>query len=124
MPPRTQGNPTPTVEHLAHTTIGQDTTSIDDLHQRLADSTWRAQRGDIVIVDAAAAADPAKLADLTKHAAQQQARIILLDTTPATWPPQPSAPLLHLAHTDLRRGAPPSPIQQPQPAAAQPPDRA
>ena len=41
------------------------------------------------------------LADLTEHAAQQQARIILLDTTPATWPPQPSARLLHLAHTDL-----------------------
>jgi hypothetical protein len=92
---------TPTAEHLPHTTIGHDNTSIDDLHQRLTDNTWRAQRGDIVIVDAAAAADPAKLADLTEHAAQQQARLILLDTTAPTWPPQPSAPLLHLAHTDL-----------------------
>ena len=54
-----------------------------------------------MIVDAAAAADPAKLADLTEHAAQQQARLILLDTTAPTWPPQPSARLMHLAHTDL-----------------------
>jgi hypothetical protein len=92
---------TPTAEHTAHTTIGHDTTSIDDLHQRLTDNTWRAQRGDILIVDAAAAVDPAKLADLTEHTAQQQARIILLDTTAPTWPPQPSARLLHLAHTDL-----------------------
>jgi hypothetical protein len=92
---------TPTAEHLAHNTIGKDTTSIDDLHQRLADNTWRAQSGDIVIVEAAAAADPAKLADLTEHAAQQQARLILLDTTEPTWPPQLSARLLHLAHTDL-----------------------
>ena len=52
-------------------------------------------------MEAAAAADPAMLADLTEHTAQQQARIILLDTTPATWPLQPSARLLHLAHTDL-----------------------
>jgi len=66
-----------------------------------ASRTWRAQRGESVIVDAAAAADPAKLADLTEHAAQQQARIILLDTTPPTWPLQPAARLLHLAHTDL-----------------------
>ena len=92
---------TPTAEHLPPTTIDQDTTSIDDLHQRLTDNTWRAQRGDIVIVDAAAAADPAKLADLTEHAAKQEARLILLDTTAPTWPPQPSARLLHLAHTDL-----------------------
>lgn len=92
---------TPTAEHLPPTTIDQDTTSTDDLHQRLTDTTWRAQRGDIVIVDAAAAADPAKLADLTEHAAKQEARLILLDTTAPTWPPQPSARLLHLAHTDL-----------------------
>jgi hypothetical protein len=41
------------------------------------------------------------LADLAEHTAQQQARIILLDTTPATWPLQPLGRLLHLAHTDL-----------------------
>jgi hypothetical protein len=92
---------TPTADHLPHNALGADNTSVDDLHQRLTDNTWRAERGEILIVEAAAAADPAMLADLTEHTAQQQARIILLDTTPATWPPQPSARLLHLAHTDL-----------------------
>ena len=60
------------------------------------------------------------LADLTEHTAQQQARIILLDTTPATWPLQPSARLLRLAHADLPWGAT-LPTQQPPPAAARPP---
>ena len=92
---------TPTADHLPHNALGADSTSVDDLHQRLTDNTWHADRGEILIVEAAAAADPAMLADLTEHTAQQQARIILLDTTPATWPPQPSARLLHLAHTDL-----------------------
>ena len=92
---------TPTADHLPHNALGGDSTNVEDLHQRLTDNTWRADRGDILIVEAAAAADPAMLADLTEHTAQQQARIILLDTTPATWPPQPSAQLLHLAHTDL-----------------------
>jgi conjugative relaxase-like TrwC/TraI family protein len=92
---------TPTAEHLPHNALGADNTSVDDLHQRLTDNTWHAERGDILIVEAAAAADPAKLADLTEHTAQQQARLILLDTTAPRWPPQPSARLLHLAHTDL-----------------------
>ena len=92
---------TPTADHLPHNALGGDSTNVDDLHQRLTDNTWHAERGEILIVEAAAAADPAMLADLTEHAAQQQARIILLDTTPATWPLQPSARLLHLAHTDL-----------------------
>ena len=92
---------TPTADHLPHNALGGDSTSVDDLHQRLTDNTWHADRGEILIVEAAAAADPAMLADLTEHTAQQQARIILLDTTPATWPLQPSARLLHLAHTDL-----------------------
>jgi hypothetical protein len=92
---------TPTADHLPHNALSADNTSVDDLHQRLTDNTWHAEHGEILIVEAAAAADPAILADLTEHTAQQQARIILLDTTPVTWPPQPSARLLHLAHTDL-----------------------
>jgi hypothetical protein len=92
---------TPTADHLPRNALGADDTSVDDLHQRLTDNTWHAERGEILIVEAAAAADPAMLADLAEHTAQQQARIILLDTTPATWPLQPSARLLHLAHTDL-----------------------
>jgi hypothetical protein len=96
---------TPTADHLPHNALSADNTNVDDLHQRLTDNTWHAERGEILIVEAAAAADPAMLADLTEHTAQQQARIILLDTTPATWPLQPSARLLHLAHTDLPRSA-------------------
>jgi conjugative relaxase-like TrwC/TraI family protein len=92
---------TPTADHLPHNALGEDSTSVDNLHQRLIDNTWCADRGEILIVEAAAAADPAMLADLTEHTAQQHARIILLDTTPATWPLEPSARLLHLAHTDL-----------------------
>ena len=92
---------TPTADHLPHNALGADNTSVDDLHQHLTDNTWYADRGEILIVGTAAAADPAMLADLTEHTAQQQARIILLDTTPATWPLEPSARLLHLAHTDL-----------------------
>jgi hypothetical protein len=38
-----------TADHLPYNTIGQDTTSIDDLHQRLTDTTWHAQRRDMEI---------------------------------------------------------------------------
>jgi hypothetical protein len=54
-----------------------------------------------VIIDQASGADPTMLTDLTEHAAQQQARIVLLDTTMPTWPPQPSAQILQLLRTDL-----------------------
>lgn len=74
---------------------------VADLHHRLTAGEWQAQPGDIVIVDDAAHADPVHLADLATHAAQQEARLILLDTSAPTWPPQPSAALLHLLRSDL-----------------------
>jgi ATP-dependent exoDNAse (exonuclease V) alpha subunit len=77
------------------------TESVADLHQRLAAGEWHAESGDILIIDDAAAADPVHLADLATDAAQHEARLILLDTTAPTWPPQPSAALLHLLRTDL-----------------------
>jgi hypothetical protein len=57
--------------------------------------------GSLLIVDHAAAADPAILADLAEHAATHQSGLILLDTTGQTWPPQPSQQLLRLLHAEL-----------------------
>ncbi|WP_268793754.1 AAA family ATPase [Mycolicibacterium wolinskyi] len=83
------------------TTIGQDSSTISDLHQRMTAGHWQAQPGDVVLVDSAAAADPAMLADLAEHATDRQARLVLLDTSPPTWPPQPGAAVLQLLRTDL-----------------------
>ncbi|MGV0826768.1 AAA family ATPase [Mycobacterium syngnathidarum] len=77
------------------------TTTVADLHQQQLDGRWQPESGDILIVDNAAAADPAQLASLATHAADNQARIVLLDTHAPSWPPQPSAALLHLLRTDL-----------------------
>ena len=55
----------------------------------------------LVILDDAATADPAKLADLAEHAAANQCGLILLDTTGPTWPPGPSQRLLQLLGTEL-----------------------
>ena len=112
---------TPTADHLPHNALSADNTSVDDLHQRLTDNTWHAERGEILIVEAAAAAGPAMLADLAERPPTANPGH-LLDTTPATWP-QPSARLLHLAHTDLPWSATIA-TQQPPPAAALPPPTA
>ena len=58
--------------------------------------------GTIVIIDRAEHLTPETIADLTENAATAHARIILLDTNTATWPPPPAAPLLKLLHTELR----------------------
>jgi hypothetical protein len=49
------------------TAIGRHSASVDNLYQRLTDNTWQADRGEMLTVKAAAAADPAMLADLTEH---------------------------------------------------------
>ncbi|WP_449561098.1 AAA family ATPase [Mycolicibacterium mageritense] len=89
------------------------TDTVADLHRRLTAGDWHAKSGDIVIIDDAAGADPEHLADLATHAATSEARLILLDTTAPTWPPQPSAALLQLLRTDLpwasTAGTPPPP---------------
>lgn len=85
-----------------NTNLADQTATIDTIHQQFVDSQWQAQSGDILIIDNAAAANPQHLVDLTEHAAQHNARIILLDTGPDTAaPPQPSSRLLQLLHTDL-----------------------
>jgi conjugative relaxase-like TrwC/TraI family protein len=75
--------------------------SVAELHQQITDTQWRPQTGDIIVIDSATDADPTMLADLAEHAAAGQARLILLDTTTPTWPPQPAHQLLQLLHTDL-----------------------
>lgn len=75
--------------------------SLAELHQQLTGGQWHADAGDIIVIDSAADAEPAMLADLAEHAAAHQARLILLDTTTPTWPPQPAHQLLQLLNTDL-----------------------
>lgn len=75
--------------------------SLAELHQQLTGQQWHAAAGDIIVIDKAADTDPAMLADLAEHVAAHQARLILLDTTTPTWPPQPAHQLLQLLHTDL-----------------------
>ena len=54
------------------------------------------------MIDAAANADPEVIADLAERAHTRRARLWLLDVDqPHSRPNTPSAPLLHLLHTDL-----------------------
>lgn len=57
--------------------------------------------GSFLIVDDAASADPAVIAELAEHAEATQCGLILLDTTSPTWPPQPAQRLLQLLDTEL-----------------------
>ncbi|GBE67774.1 hypothetical protein MFM001_42360 [Mycobacterium sp. MFM001] len=82
--------------------IGHTTTTVAELHRNLTEENWQVDPGNLIIIDEAAKADPSMLADLAEHAAQHDARLILLDTSTSTrWPPQPSARLLQLLYTDL-----------------------
>lgn len=75
--------------------------SVAELYQQITDERWHPETGDIIVIDSAADTDPTMLADLAEHAAAHHARLILLDTTTPTWPPQPAHQLLQLLHTDL-----------------------
>ena len=75
--------------------------SLGELHQQITDEQWHPETGDIIVIDSATDVDPTMLADLAERAAAGQARLILLDTTTPTWPPQPAHQLLQLLHTDL-----------------------
>ncbi|ETA92175.1 exonuclease V subunit alpha [Mycobacterium avium 10-5581] len=57
--------------------------------------------GSLIVVDDAASADPAIIADLAEHAAANGSGLILLDTTGQTWPPKPAQRLLRLLDTEL-----------------------
>ncbi|WP_231110234.1 MobF family relaxase [Mycobacterium avium] len=76
--------------------------NITEARTHITTRQWQLPPGALLIVEDAATADPAVLADLAEHAATTQAGLILLDTTGRrTWPPQPSQRLLGLLHTEL-----------------------
>lgn len=85
-------------DHLADTA-----TTITKAHQQIRDGHWQLPAGALLIIDEAAHAAPAAIADLAEHAAANTAGLILIDTTTLTdaWPPAPSARLLRLLQAEL-----------------------
>ena len=54
-------------------------TTISHAHTQISDQQWHLPRGAIVVIDNPAAAQPDQLADIARHAATADARIILCD---------------------------------------------
>ncbi|MGB3232927.1 MAG: AAA family ATPase, partial [Mycobacterium sp.] len=54
-------------------------TTVSHAHQQVSGQQWALPPGAIVVVDDPAAADPQQLADIARHAAASNARVILLD---------------------------------------------
>ncbi|CAN3132454.1 ATP-dependent RecD-like DNA helicase [Mycobacterium sp. smrl_JER01] len=54
-------------------------TTVSHAHQHVSGQQWALPPGAIVVVDDPAAADPQQLADIARHAAASNARVILLD---------------------------------------------
>ncbi|MDP7707484.1 MobF family relaxase [Mycobacterium sp. TY815] len=74
---------------------------LDQAHEQIATGELTINTSTTIIVDRAATADPAVLADLAEHAQAHRARVLLLDDGNRGWPPPPSAPLLTLLQHDL-----------------------
>jgi hypothetical protein len=70
-------------------------------HQHIRDGEWRLPEGSLVIVDNAVLAEPAVIVELAEHVDQTNSGLILIDTMPPSWPPQPCARLLRLLESDL-----------------------
>ena len=85
--------------------------TVTETHAQITSGHTALPPGTLIVVDDAATADPAVLADLAEHAAAAQSGLILLDTTGPTWPPQPSRQLLrpaaHRATVDRHTERPP-----------------
>ena len=75
--------------------------TVADTHAQIASGQGALAPGTLIVVDDAAEADPAVLADLAERAAAEQSGLILLDTTGPTWPPQPSRQLLGALGSEL-----------------------
>ena len=75
--------------------------TVADTHAQIVSGQGALEPGTLIVVDHAADADPAILADLAEHAAATQSGLILLDTNRPTWPPQPSRQLLGALATEL-----------------------
>ncbi|WP_268872384.1 MobF family relaxase [Mycolicibacterium mucogenicum] len=95
-------SPTPEAADTARGGDLADTTAtIDHTHQQITDGAWTLPAGALVVIDEAAAAQPAVLADIIDAAHAARAGVILLDTSTHAWPPQPSTALMHLLRTDI-----------------------
>lgn len=81
--------------------VASTATTVTDTHAHITSGHQPLAPGTLIVVDHAADADPAILADLAEHAAANQAGLILLDTTGPTWPPQPSRQLLGALTSEL-----------------------
>ena len=75
--------------------------SLSAIHEQVARGDRELSAATTIVVDRAAAADPAILTDLAEHAAQHHARLMLIDGDDHGWPATPSGPLLKLLHHDL-----------------------
>ena len=75
--------------------------TVTDTHAQITSGQTALKPGTLIVVDHAANADPAVLADLAEHAAANQSGLILLDPTGPTWPPQPSRHLLGALGSEL-----------------------
>ena len=75
--------------------------SLSPIHEQVARGDRELSAATTIVVDRAAAADPAILTDLAEHAAQHHARLMLIDGDDHGWPATPSGPLLKLLHHDL-----------------------
>jgi conjugative relaxase-like TrwC/TraI family protein len=95
-------SPTAWLADRARTADVADTVAdVDDTHRRLRDGSWQLPPGAILVLDHAAAVDPATIADLAEHAVRRQASLLLVDPGDHRWPYPPSASLLTLLHEDL-----------------------
>lgn len=81
--------------------LADTATTISDAHAKLSSRHWNMPPHSLLIVDDAATAQPAILAELAELAHQSQARLILINTTTQQWPPQPSQRLLRLLNSEL-----------------------
>ncbi|MEB3980213.1 relaxase domain-containing protein [Mycobacterium sp. 663a-19] len=83
------------------TQVASTATTVTDTHAHITSGHQPLAPGTLIVVDHAADANPAILADLAEHAAANQAGLILLDTTGPTWPPQPSRQLVGALTSEL-----------------------
>ena len=76
------GQPTPAPPQPVQAELADTITTIGHAHRQVSEQQWALPPGAIVVIDDPAAAEPDQLADIARHAATADARVILLD--PAT----------------------------------------
>ncbi len=89
------------IDRLQNANITDHALTLTDIHEQIARGHKELSPTTTIVVDRAATADPAVLTDLAEHAAQHQARLLLIDGDHPGWPPPPAARLLKLLHRDL-----------------------